>query len=214
MYARTLKLWFCSVALLTLLGCAQLTAQKGGHSKIDLGGGLKGNPSVTGVQSDNPAQPTTTRAVERKTVVIPSGSTVTTTTKDGASVTVTTSEQTTLTEEREAETTIGAAQKDTSRSDLVALNSLKPVQFVGIILILAALAMFHPFIFGIVGSRTLQVACGAVGVLLVFAPVLVVGNEPLILGLCCGGLLLWWLAHRKGQQSQQIATLMEEKKKP
>lgn len=94
---------------------------------------------------------------------------------------------------------LGAAQQDTSRALAVRAASLRPAQYFGVILLAAALAMFHPLVAGVVGSRTTQAACGAAGLVLIFSPALVPGRETLLIVMSLGLVLAWWMAHRHGE---------------
>jgi hypothetical protein len=96
-------------------------------------------------------------------------------------------------------TTIGAAQKDESRTIAAKLASIRPVQYVGILLVLAALAMFHPVVKAVTASTTLQIVTGAVGMLLLFAPLVIVGNEHLLLIAGIALPAIWFVVHRHGR---------------
>lgn len=96
-------------------------------------------------------------------------------------------------------TVIGAAQKDTSRELATRLASMRPVQYAGIVLILAALAMFHPVVRAVTASVTLQIVTGATGLALVFAPMVVAGHEATILFAGLGLVAVWFFVHRHGR---------------
>lgn len=94
---------------------------------------------------------------------------------------------------------IGAAQKDTSREVTAKLASFKPVQYVGIALLLVAAAMFHPVVRAAVsGGKEVQMAAAAVGLTLVFGPAMFVGNERIILFAGIGGLFVIYALSRLG----------------
>lgn len=214
---------------ITLAGCAGLAPKPlaGGKARIPVGAdarqrvptieaGGKVAPSAA-VQSqdieqpENPAQPAsqTRSESERVELPLPAGSKVTTSnaqlstsnSQPAPGVSVELSAPSTLKIERTTESGqhIGAAQKDTSREVAAKLASFKSVQWLGFILILASLAMFHPIVKAVTQSSTLQMVTGAVGVFLIFAPAVVVGNEQLFLVLGLGLPALWFFVHKHGR---------------
>lgn len=103
---------------------------------------------------------------------------------------------------RVIDTQLGAAQKDVSREIGARLAAVRPIQFVGVLLMLAALAMFHPVVRAVTLSSTLQVATGVCGLVLVVLPMVVANNPMLfawatILGITLPA--LWFFAHRHGR---------------
>lgn len=99
------------------------------------------------------------------------------------------------------ETSIGAAQKDTTREVGALISSMRPVQFVGILLVLASLAMFHPVVKAVTMSAQLQVVCGASGVGLIFLPTLVAANPLVFTFATIAGIaapVIYHLAHSHG----------------
>ena len=105
-------------------------------------------------------------------------------------------------------TTIGAAQKNTAAEMAVKLASLKWVQWVGIALALFGVAsLVYPPLKLIVGSVTTSLVCIASGAAMVFGPVLVVGNEVLILAVCGGVAGLYYFAHRHGELRGEVKTM-------
>lgn len=96
-------------------------------------------------------------------------------------------------------TKIGAAQKDTAREIGAKLKSLRWVTWVGVVVFLfGAASAFWPPLKLIVGSMTTSAVACVAGLALIFLPVLVVGNELLILGVCLGAVVLYWFSHRHG----------------
>jgi hypothetical protein len=101
-------------------------------------------------------------------------------------------------------TELGINQHDKARDDWATVRKLEarmksygPIRVFGFVLILAALAMFHPVVRAITGT-TGQIATGATGLLLVFGAQLVQGNETLILVGSTVGLALYLFARRHG----------------
>lgn len=96
-------------------------------------------------------------------------------------------------------TKIGAAQKDVAREMAAKLGSLRPVMWVGILLVLFGIASFHPYLKPIVGSVTTSVIITVAGLGMIVLPSLIVGNEILILGVGVGAVVLYWFSHRHGK---------------
>lgn len=97
-------------------------------------------------------------------------------------------------------TKIGAAQKDTAREIGAKLSSLKWVTWVGIFVFLASVAsMFWPPLKAIVASTTTSAVGCVAGLALIALPVIIVGNEMLILGGGVGAVVIYWFAHRYGK---------------
>lgn len=168
------------------------------------------------VQSENPAAESKQNyeRTEEKTTTIPAGTVVKETTIVPAADTNQPAkvftrefslkdpivEHSSSTEKNMAQ--IGASQKDTARDISAKLASMRPVQILGGILVLCALAMFYPPIALITASRTLQAVTGAVGVALLFLPVIVVGHEGILIAAGIGIPAIWFFAHRHGTMSQ------------
>lgn len=103
---------------------------------------------------------------------------------------------------RRADTTLGAAQKDTARELAAKLKSLSFLVYLGPLLFLFGVATIaYPPLRLLVGSVTTSVLIMLAGIALTILPVLVVGHELLILSVASGVVLLWFLAHRHGKQS-------------
>jgi len=99
----------------------------------------------------------------------------------------------------EVHTKIGAAQKDVAREMAAKLGSLRPVMWVGILVLLFGIASFHPYLRVIVGSVTTSVIIVVAGLGMIVLPSLIVGNEILILGVGVGAIVLYWFSHRHGK---------------
>jgi len=99
----------------------------------------------------------------------------------------------------EVHTKIGAAQKDVAREMTAKLGSLRPVMWVGILVLLFGIASFHPYLRAIVGSVTTSVIIVVAGLGMIVLPSLIVGNEILILGVGVGAVVLYWFSHRHGK---------------
>lgn len=97
-------------------------------------------------------------------------------------------------------TVIGAAQKDVAREMAAKLSSLKWVTWVGILVFLfGAASAFWPPLKAIIGSMTTSAVFCLAGLALIVLPVVVVGNEILILSVAVGAAALYWFSHRHGQ---------------
>jgi len=102
---------------------------------------------------------------------------------------------------------IGAAQKDVARELAAKLASARPVQYVGVLLVLAALAMFYPPIRVVTMSATLQVVTGATGVALIFAPMILIGHEAELIFGALALVAVWFFVHRHAHTQGQLAAL-------
>lgn len=111
----------------------------------------------------------------------------------------------------EVHTKIGAAQKDLAREMQAKLGSLRPVMWVGILVLLFGAASFvWPPLKAIVGgSVTTSVVISAAGLAMIVLPVLIVGNEILILCVAAGAAALWFFAHRHGGVHAELKTLKD-----
>lgn len=199
--------------VLLLTGCGTSFApkpQRGGTASVQLGG-TAAPTAVTIAQPENPGT-ASSQAVERQetrqTVVpVPVVKVTETPQPDGTVVRVT--EQfapqiLTSTSKEQTKSEIGAAQKDTSREVSAKLAAMRPVQFAGIAALALAVAMFHPVVrIALGGGKTLQMYVAAAGLLLIFGPSVVVGNENLLLiGTLVLGGAVWGLSrlsHKEGQ---------------
>lgn len=201
-----------AVLMLMLTGCGLMGTvkpQKGGTAATTLGGAA---PTVaTFSQPENPGTPATqqlTRDETRQQVVpVPVARVTETPQPDGTVVKVT--EQyapqiLTSTTKEQSRTEVGAAQKDNARETAAKLAAMRPVQFAGIAALALACAMFHPVVrVALGGGKMLQVYVAAAGIILIFGPSLVAGNETLILiGAVVLGAAVWGinrLGHKEGQ---------------
>lgn len=101
-------------------------------------------------------------------------------------------------------TVIGAAQKDVAREMAAKLSSLKWVTWVGVLVFLfGAASAFWPPLKLIIGSMTTSAVFCLAGLALIVLPVVVVGNEILILGVAVGVAVLYWFAHRHSKASTE-----------
>ena len=82
----------------------------------------------------------------------------------------------------EVTSTVGASQKDTSREIAAKMASMRPVQMFGVLLLVVAAAMFHPIVKGFVGAgKDMQMWVAVAGLVCVFGPQLLAGNERMLL---------------------------------
>jgi len=177
--------------LLLLVGCATspMPPIKGGHASVTRGTSTA--PAQVAIsQPDNPAAVTeqTVKEDNTETFIFPVATTIVTEVKqpDGSSTVVTENVPAGTKKisvvRRDTVQKIGAAQKDTSREIAAKLASFKPVQYIGVVILLAAASMFHPVVRVALGvGKDMQMATAATGAALIFGPTLFVGNEKLIL---------------------------------
>ena len=204
----------CAVALAVLLsGCGMLSGvkpQRGGGASAQLGG-TSAPTAVTIAQPENPStasSQTVERQETRQTVVpVPVVKVTETPQLDGSVVRVTeqfSSQVVTSTTKEQTKSEIGAAQKDNAREVSAKLAAMRPVQFAGIAALALAVAMFHPVVrIALGGGKTLQMYVAGAGLVLIFGPSVVVGNENLLLiGTLVLGGAVWGLSrlsHKEGQ---------------
>lgn len=108
----------------------------------------------------------------------------------------------------QAAASVGVAQVDKSAEITARISSMMPVQIFGALLVLGALAMFHPIVkIAIGGGKQVQMIAGGAGVLCIFGPQVLAGNERLLL-ICAGvGVLAAWLLSRLSYKEAQGDTL-------
>jgi hypothetical protein len=102
---------------------------------------------------------------------------------------------------------LGAADMSVSKM-LAKLKSVRWIQGVGIVVFLFGVASFaYPPLRLIIGSVTTSVIIAVAGLGLVVIPVMIVGNEVLILLGCVGAALAYLFIHRYGRKSGEVETL-------
>ncbi|MHB8520713.1 MAG: hypothetical protein ACYDH9_08135 [Limisphaerales bacterium] len=194
-----------AVLTVALLSACAITPKplKGGHARISSpvsqgstesrlpAGAAQAGPTAATleiVQPDNPAAASrqTRESTNEFSVVIPAGSTVRQVNVSGAAggrgattnaLEFTVSAPTTIHQGsgEHVEQTLGAAQKDTSRELGARLTALKPVQWVGVLLLLGAGALAY------FGWWTKAAICGGVGVAMIVLAATIPGHETAIL---------------------------------
>jgi len=114
----------------------------------------------------------------------------------------------------EVHTVIGAAQKDTAREIGAKLASMRWMQVLGVLVFLFGAASFvYPPLKLVVGSVTTSAVACASGLALMFLPVIVVGNEALLLALSIGAVALvgvWFFVHRHATLHGKLKALSEK----
>jgi hypothetical protein len=212
------RLWIaallvCFIAILT--GCGFATgATKGGksHTAIALpNGGTVGEPipvissDLTAPENPKDTSQQTTRVTDESDLLLPAGTTIRDQVGTNASRMFTIIGPANLHTKRtvDSDTRLGAAQKNTAMEIAAKLASFRPVQILGVVMVLAFAAMFYPPVAAVVGSGTFQWVVGGLGAALIFLPVVVVDMAPTLqIGLVVAGIgipLVWWLAHRHGE---------------
>lgn len=108
-----------------------------------------------------------------------------------------------LTETRTIQTIAPGSQHDTSRTTAARAAALAPVQWLGLALIIAGLAMFTPWLRPLIRSTTTPFLSISTGIgLLILASVLI--EHALLIGAAAfAAVVIWFLAHRHGQLKQQ-----------
>lgn len=109
----------------------------------------------------------------------------------------------------EINTVIGAAQKDIAREIGAKLASLRWLQILGALVFLfgAATFVYPPLKVIVGGSVTTSAVIALAGLALIVLPLLIVGNELLILGVALGAAVLYWFAHRHASVHATLKTL-------
>lgn len=205
------------MALVLCAGCAGLRPQRGGKALAKLPSvGLSARPQAEAMevsmhQPENPSQ-AASQTIKRVTetvapspppvAVIPSAQPQPTPAAPPATPVV-------LRQTEEITTTIGAAQKDVSREITAKLASARWVQVLGVLMILAGCATFHPAVKLFVASKTVTASLFAFGVLLVFLPFVIVGNETMlsIVGVgCVLALLVYFMGQRNARHKAIVDT--------
>lgn len=214
---RVTRTFVCIAAIAALqAACSAIRPQRGGSASIggqpiantrnatipSFTGGL---PTATLTQPENPAATSGQSASYERTTEtstpVESSTKTETTFPDGRKVTVieTRPAGTVVRESVKQGVTqeISGSWKDTAREIAAKMGAYRGVQILGVILLLAAVSMFHPVVRTVVGGgKSTQMAVAAAGVLLIFGPSLVVGNEKLLLVAVVGFLAWHYLSSR------------------
>ena len=173
----------CLITVLVCQGCLPSRISPG-HSRVDAG-----DLRAAVTQSQDPASITT------QTVTL-------------ESETLATNAPAVLRTKKTVTTTIGLAQKNSAQEIAAKLASVRWLQWVGILfLVFGGASLVYPPLRLIVGSVTTSVWCMAGGGAMIFLPLLIVGNELIILGAGAGVAGLWFFAHRHGQLRGEVNTL-------
>lgn len=223
---RLAGLWIAALlacVLAMLCGCG-VTPQRGGKSHVSVAvpraGTIAEGQTVVSSDLQQPENPKDssqqeTRITEESEMPIPAGSVIKQATGSNTFMEFTIAGPANLRTKRSVDsgTRIGAAQKDTARELAAKLSSMRPVQVLGALLVLASLAMFHPAVATVVASKTVQWVCGGVGLMLLFAPVVVVDMAPMIQAvLVFGGIavvVVWFLAGRNASHAATANALQQ-----
>lgn len=194
-------------------GCIGQKPLRPGHSTISAG-----DQSQTIVQPENPAAPSTQDmdSTVEKDFTVPTGSLMATVEKSATATNTTTIKASEpmpvrLVETHHATATVGAAQKDVSRELTAKFQAVRPVQYVGVLLILVAAALCY------FGWYTKAAIVGGIGIGMIVVAALIPGHELLIIG--CGvalaviGAFVVLYVYHRAALDQMIATGEADAKK-
>lgn len=94
--------------------------------------------------------------------------------------------------------TVGAAHKDWSAEIGEKMKQMRPVQYIGIgMIVFSAAGLFWlPLRTILGGGKQFPIAIGVVGGILVLLPQVMVGNERLVIIIASIGILIYWLSIR------------------
>lgn len=107
-------------------------------------------------------------------------------------------------------TVSGAAQKNVIGEIGAKLAAAKPIQFIGILVLLfGILSMWQPYLRALVNSSTTSLVLMVCGAAMIFGPMLVVGREGLILVVSGGVALGYFFIYRYGHTSAKAKILQQ-----
>lgn len=216
------------VSCMFLAGCGTIKPQRGGsaavYMPIDQNGMEQEWALANLTQPENPNTPSNQESSFSRTVekIYPTETTVKTVTKskDGSvtEVTEVIPAGTKLIESTQhgVKQEVGSSWQDTAREISAKLGSFKGVQFLGAGFLLLAAAGFHPVVRATIGGgKQFQMALGGIGVLLIFGPSLLVGQEKiLIIGAIIVGALVYLLSRLSHKEGKEDAIKTNESGKP
>lgn len=193
----------CSLLMGLLFGgCSNLRPQKGGTIGSKFG---REYTELNSVQPENPAQSMTqegTREEKRETPVsTPAVEIREEKRTDGTVITTRTEFSSQIAKESLSTGTkseVGAAHKDMGREIAAKIAAMRPIQFIGVgLIVFAGAAMFYvPLRIILGGGKQFPLFLAGVGGALIVAPQLIAGNETLIL-VGSGALgFIYWLTIR------------------
>ena len=202
---RLVFVWaMLSVAMFFPSGCKPVGKASGGRTATELGG--VGQPTRTELtQPSNPSEKATNSTARKETAEEPVplvSSRITETKQPDGSVTTVKEEFAPVTRknvvETSSQTSVGGAHKDESLEIMAKISAMRPIQFVGVAFMAAAagIMFYAPLRILVGGGKQLPIVMGAIGLLLVFAPQIIPGNEKLILIGSFVALLIYWLSIR------------------
>ena len=91
------------------------------------------------------------------------------------------------------------------RQTVEKLKAMRPVQYLGVAMILLAALSLSRLGRGITGgSLTTTALLAGSGIAMIFLPQIIAGNEKLIIGILVGIPLLWLIAHRHGEHKAKV----------
>lgn len=190
---------------LLLCGCVQNQPRKGGGTSVSSGFGFESPATLEIIQSQDPAKESSGSQSRSQTrdgdVSIPLERTTKETLRDGT--VKETKEVFAIGKSKESievktQTKVGPSFWDSSRDMAAKLTAMRPIQMIGVGLMLAGIAslFYAPLRILLGGGKQLPVAIAGVGLLLVFAPQVIAGNETLIIIGSFVAMLIYWLSIR------------------
>jgi hypothetical protein len=197
----------------SLLGGCMLSPLRGGHSRVTR---PEGTTELVGPQNPKESSQQQTESEDSTEIELPAGTPIHIIDLQGKTNAIAVLPQPTkmhTVRRDKTATTIGAAQKDMAREVGAKLASMRWMQWVGIaVFLFGAASLFYPPLKLIVGSVTTSLAATGAGLLLITLPVLIVGNEVLLLVMGCiipAGVAVWFFAHRHGSVQSELRTVRE-----
>jgi len=199
-------LLFLVFVSLFIVSCSSSMRIKGGKLNYTGATGTVANQ----IQSEDPKDKTSFSSESEKIIemIIPAGSIIEVPSLVGTTntqkITIITNIPFKATIKDKVNSSAGGSQKNVLGETIAKLKSMKWISIVGMFLMLfGGASMFWPPLRAVIGSYTTSLVIVAGGVLLLILPVIVVGNETLILAVVLGAVGIYFLAYRYGGTSKE-----------